>query len=209
MTKIRKLGSNFYVLQSGKVGAVATFGDTDTSYAAKPTGGAGSRGDYVPWGEKNDQLALMHQLASESPNKWSLVKVRRNFVAGRGIYTHADEKAGQGSDTLFVPKKFPSFEAWRLLADYDRVWIRKNFQYAFCGNAFVKFTFGTDKKVANMEAIDPFKIRPRKLKAGKRGYLPLSSMATWALSTINGWMTSPSRPLIQPTQPSIPFVSFI
>ena len=167
MTKIRKLGSNFYVLQSGKVGAVATFGDTDTSYYAKPTGGAGSRGDYVPWGEKNDQLALMHQLASESPNKWSLVKTRRNFVVGRGIYTHADEKAGQGSDTLFVPKKFNSFEAWRLLADYDRVWIRKNFHYSFCGNAFVKFIFGTDKKVANMEAIDPFKIRPRKLKAGE------------------------------------------
>ncbi|QHV97951.1 phage portal family protein [Spirosoma endbachense] len=167
MTNIRKLGSNFYAIQSGKVGAVVTFGNADTSYSAKSSGGAGSRGDFVPWGPKNDQLAIMHLLASDSPNKWRLVKTRRDFVIGRGIYTHIEEKAGQASDTLYVPRKFDDFETWRLLTDWDRVWIRMNFQFAFSGNVFVKFIFGTDRKLASMEIIDAFKMRTRKLKPGE------------------------------------------
>jgi hypothetical protein len=163
---IRKLGHNFYAIRGGNIGAVVTFGNADTSYAPK-SANSGSRGDFVPWGEKNDQLGLMHQLASDSPNKWELVKSRRNFVVGRGVYTHNEEKAGQGSDTLFIPRKYPEFEAWRKLAGWDRVWIRLNFQYAFSSNVFLKFVFGTDRKLATIEVIDAFKIRVRKLAANE------------------------------------------
>lgn len=167
MSHIRKLGHNFYTVHSGKVGAVVTFGNADASYA--PMGGyaAGTRGDFVPWGQKNDQLARMHQLATESPNKWRLIKTRRDFVVGRGVYAHSGQKAGQGSDTAFIPVAFPDFDAWRLRSNWDRLWIRLNMQYAFSGNVFVKLKFDVNGQMVVDSVIDAFKIRPRKVKDGE------------------------------------------
>lgn len=167
MTNIRKLGHNFYALQSGKVGAVVTFGNADTSYSAGKGGSGGGRGEHVIWGVKDEQLANMHTLATESPNKWRLIKTRRDFVVGRGIYTHNGQRAGQASDTLFVPTTFKSYEDWKVLADWDRLWIRINMQYAFSGNVFVKFVFGDGRKVVSMEVIDVFKMRIRKPKVNE------------------------------------------
>ncbi|SFD47009.1 hypothetical protein [Spirosoma endophyticum] len=167
MTKIRKLGTNVYALQSGKNGAVVTFGNADTSFSSGKGGGSGGRGEHVQWGDKDLQLGNMHKLASESPNKWRLVKTRRDFVVGRGVYTHADEKAGQGSDTLFEVKKFKSFEQWRILSDWDRVWIRQNLQYAFSGNVFLKMILEAGKKNVTYEVIDAFKMRVRKPAANE------------------------------------------
>jgi hypothetical protein len=169
MTKIRKLSSNVYAFSTGKVGAFVTFGNADTAYStnANNTPNSGSRGDHVQWGDKDAQLANMHKLACESPNKWRLIKTRRDFVVGRGVYTHKEETAGAGSPTYFKPVIFPEFELWRRLANWDRAWIRIAFQYGFSGNVFVKLIFDTAGKMEEIDAIDAFKIRPRKLAKGE------------------------------------------
>ncbi|RAJ94209.1 hypothetical protein LX87_04094 [Larkinella arboricola] len=169
MTQIRKLAHNVYTLNTGNVGAFVTFGNADIAYSpnANNTPNTGSRGDHVQWGDKDRQLANMHRLACESPNKWRLIKTRRDFVVGRGVYTHTEETAGVGSPTYFKPAIFPEFEQWRRLNDWDRAWIRICFQYGFSGNVFVKLVFGTDGKLGPVDAIDAFKIRPRKLARGE------------------------------------------
>ncbi|WP_138993962.1 hypothetical protein [Larkinella sp. C7] len=169
MTEIRKLSRNVYVLKTPGAGALVTFGNADTAYSpnANNTPNSGSRGDHVQWGDKDKQLATMHQLACESPNKWRLIKTRRDFVVGRGVYTHMDETAGPGAPTYYKPVVFDAFERWRRLADWDRAWIKIGFQYGFSGNVFVKLVFGTDGKIERIDAIDAFKIRPRKLAKGE------------------------------------------
>ncbi|MDQ1088995.1 hypothetical protein [Siphonobacter sp. SORGH_AS_1065] len=165
--KIRQITANAYTLQySKKSAALVTFGAADAAYSA-PSGGGNTRGDFVPWGAKNDQLAKMHALASESPNKWRLIKTRRDFVAGLGVYAHMGEKSKEAG-TRFVEVFSEEFEAWKEEVEFDLEFVSMCLQYAFSGNVFLKFTFDTSKKLVGIEVIDAFKVRIRGLKPGEK-----------------------------------------
>ncbi|MDR6195177.1 hypothetical protein [Siphonobacter sp. SORGH_AS_0500] len=159
--KIRQHTDKAYTIQFSKKEAVlVTFGDTDTAYSAT-AGGGSNRSDFVPWGAKNDQLSEMHLLACESPNKWRLMKTRRDFIVGRGVYAHKGEDSNKAG-LLFKPVYDPDFEAWKEDVEFDLVFISMCLQFAFSANVFIKLTFDLSKKLVGLEVIDAFKVRIRK-----------------------------------------------
>ncbi|MGA0558288.1 hypothetical protein ACO2Q8_16635 [Larkinella sp. VNQ87] len=167
MANFRKLGHNVYALSFGpkKEAALVTFGEADIS---AHTAGAGykSRSEFVPWGAKDDKLLQMHKLASDSPNKWRLIKTRRDFTTGLGVYTHAGKKS-QGAGTRFEPVVFPEFQEWKDLVNWDLEFVSMALQYAFSANAFIQLTLDPSKKLVGVDVIDAFKCRVRKLKPGE------------------------------------------
>ncbi len=167
MTNFRKLSNNVYTLGYGskKEAALVTFGEADIT---THTAGAGfkSRSEYVPWGAKDDQLTRMHKLASESPNKWRLIKTRRDFTTGLGVYTHAGKEI-KGQPTRFEPVVYPEFQIWKELVGWDLEFVSLALQYSFCANGFLQLTLDLSKKLVSVEMIDAFKCRVRKLKAGE------------------------------------------
>ncbi|RAJ92216.1 hypothetical protein LX87_05184 [Larkinella arboricola] len=167
MSTFRKLGAGVYALSFGskKEAALVTFGEADVS-AHVAGAGYKSRSEYVPWGAKDDQLVKMHKLASDSPNKWRLIKTRRDFTVGLGVYTHAGKEI-KGQPTRYEPVIFPEFQAWKDLVNWDLEFVSMALQYGFSANAFVVLTLDTSKKLADVEVLDAFKCRVRKLKAGE------------------------------------------
>ncbi|GAB3256082.1 hypothetical protein GCM10027347_17670 [Larkinella harenae] len=166
-SRITKLSSNVYTLSYGakKEAALVTFGEADIS-AHVAGAGFKTRSEYVPWGKKDDQLVRMHKLASDSPNKWRLIKTRRDFMTGLGVYTHAGKK-GKAQGTRFEPVVYPPFQAWKDLVNWDLEFVSMGLQYAFSGNAFVVLTLDLSKHLVGVEVLDAFKCRVRKLKAGE------------------------------------------
>ncbi|MBO9638780.1 MAG: hypothetical protein J7576_11455 [Siphonobacter aquaeclarae] len=164
--KIRQITDRAYTIQYNKrSAALVTFGTGDAAYSESAGGGSGSRGEHVQWGPKDEQLAKMHRLASESPNKWRLIKTRRDFLAGLGVYVHKGEKSTEVGFP-FKPVEDLAFEAWREETNFDLEFVTMCLQYAFSGQAFVKLTLGTGKKLEAVETVDAFKIRIQKPKPG-------------------------------------------
>ncbi|PMD97678.1 hypothetical protein BWI97_08700 [Siphonobacter sp. BAB-5405] len=159
----RKLASNVYALRvKGASAAMVTFGEKDSAYSGKTS--TGNEDDtYVPWGKKNDQLARMHKLATASPNTWPLIRARRNFLVGWGVYTHQG-KIDRTGKTLYKEVYSKEFDTWRDQVNFDIEFITLALEYSFSGNGFVKLTLDTNKKLAAIEVISAFKVRIRKLK---------------------------------------------
>lgn len=164
---VNQVARNVYTVTfpATKEAALVSFGDVDVS--TMNLGGTASRGEFVPWGVKDDQLVKMHKLASDSPTKWRLIKTRRDFIVGLGVYTHSGTEL-KGQPTRFEPTKFVDFETWRELVNFDLEFVSFVLQYTFCANVFVQLTLDTSKKLVAIEMIDAFKVRVRKLKPGER-----------------------------------------
>jgi hypothetical protein len=104
----------------------------------------------------------MHNLASESPNKWRLIKTRRDFVVGKGVYTFTIDGI---DETTKLPKEVgvidPKFNEFRERIELDEVIAAAGLEQSFANDVYVKMTLGLDKKIESYEVVSCFHCRVR------------------------------------------------
>jgi hypothetical protein len=161
-----KISKNMYALrfsgQGKKEAAIVTIGanSLDVANASKAPG---KKGTHIVRGEKDDILFTMHKIASESPNKWRLIKTRRDFVVGKGVYPFKL----QGFDPI---TKKPienevidiSFNEFKERVELDDVIAEAGLEQAFANDVFVKITLGLNRKIESYDVISCFHIRVEK-----------------------------------------------
>ncbi len=167
MGQVVKLNKSLYVLRQ-KNGAIVEFTNVmDTAYSARSAGGT-VRGDFVPRGKKDDVLSRMHKLMTESPNKLRLIKTRRDFVIAKGLKTRRTIVDDLGRVHEQFEVRNLAFEAFRRRVDLDPLLSEAGLQQAFCNDVFIKLTLDLKKKVEELEVLDSFHVRARRLKPGER-----------------------------------------
>jgi hypothetical protein len=167
MRNLVKISSNVYALRfknsPNREAALVTIGSNsaDVAYSGG-TGGVGTRGNFMPRGLKDTVLHTMHKLACESPNKWRLIKTRRDFVVGLGLYTFQksfDPLSSKPNEQEITSIEFDDFLERIGLED---VIAEAALQQSFGNDVYVKMTLGLDKKIESYEVVDAFHIRVRK-----------------------------------------------
>jgi hypothetical protein len=166
MRKPFKLNKHVYVTENALVefkdgGRVKDAGPAE---AVDLSIGLGS--EHEPWGIKDGILKEMHDLCSDNPTKWRLLATRRDFVIGKGLKVgleDVDEKVSKKSPEVKMVKAFlKKFDIPELLQDLA-------LQQEFSGRYFVKLVLDpATQQLADVELIDVFHCRPRKIKAGER-----------------------------------------
>jgi hypothetical protein len=164
----KKISKNVYVASyAPKAGVVVTFGKDASKAVDTANGEKSSRGtstnkaDYVPRGENDDKMLVMHKIATESPNKWQFIVTRRNFIGGLGIGLHQKEIVNK--EFKYVPVIVPEYEEWQedlFLEDYHAA---ATFQLAFGGELNVLLTLDSQtQKVKSLEVVDAMEVRAQR-----------------------------------------------
>ncbi|CAM9908853.1 unnamed protein product [Chrysoparadoxa australica] len=164
---VHKVSSNVYIVDLEGKETKVTFGSNDASYSDGKAYSTGS-GKHVAWGEKDGILNELHHLASESPNKWSMMKIRRNIIIGKGLEVLTKKKEnGEYVFSLEDDEETRAIEEFLINMRYHKLTRVKAMDYCFSGRYFIKVVLGLDLKVTSLERIDPFYCRPAKLKEGE------------------------------------------
>jgi hypothetical protein len=164
----KKLSKNTYVVSNAKIATdvIVTFGDA--SYSDTTSSRVGGIGDHVAWGEKDRILHELHELASDSPNKWRLLKTRRDFIIGLGLQVLTRSvKNGKEVFELLDDTETQAIEDWLDDSGYSKALRAKAIDYCYSGRYFLKIVLGLDLKVAKVERIDVFHCRPAKMEEGQ------------------------------------------
>ena len=172
MAAIKKVAGNVYLVSYGeKKAATVTFGKdagaaVDAAYVDKSSKVLASKGGYVPRGKDDARLLQLHQVLSDSPNKWQFVLTRRNFIGGLGIGPHQEEVVK--GELKYTPiARSPQYREWHERLELDDYLAASSYQIAFGGDLFVRLALGPNKKVESLKVVDTFQIRARKPKDGE------------------------------------------
>lgn len=166
MRNLRKLSNNVYTLrftaQGKKEAALVTIGDSNIQDIAYGSSNNSFRGNYIPRGKKDSVLIEMHKLASESPNKWRLIKTRRDFVVGKGIYPFIVSVDSATKKLIETEVTNLDFKEFKERVELDDIMSEAGLEQAFANDVYVKMTLGLDKKIESYEVISCFRCRVRK-----------------------------------------------
>ena len=172
MRNLVKISSNVYALRfpntPKREAALVTIGTNTEDVAFSGGVGSKKKGEHIPRGLKDVVLFDMHKLASESPNKWRLIKTRRDFVVGLGVYCFKIKEDFQTRKPTEIEVINNSFNEFKKRVGFDDVFSSSALQQAFGNDVFIKITLGLDKKIESYEVIDCFHIRIRTPTDGER-----------------------------------------
>lgn len=165
---LRRLSKNTYVVSNAKIatGVAVTFGG-DASYSDQTGSRSGGVGEHVAWGEKDRKLHELHELVSASPNKWRLIKTRRDFILGGGLQVRTRMvENGEEVFKLIDDAETQLIEDWLDASGYNKILKAKTMDYCYSGRYFLKIVLGLDLKPENIERVDVFHCRPAKMEEG-------------------------------------------
>jgi hypothetical protein len=145
----------------GKNPELTIDGDNFTENNGK---GKKESGDYFKRGKDDKRLLNMHQLATESPNKWQLIETKASFIGGLGfsLFERQVIDEGQHKRAKWFPVLDKDFEDWFEKMDLESYWQAASLQMAFAKELNIKVTLHTKQengKVASLEVIDNNEIR--------------------------------------------------
>lgn len=159
---VERLSKNVYVVR-GKVADVGvTFGTAhDISYDGIKSGINTGKTRHVPLGRRDETLLKFHELASKSPNKWPLLKTKRDFLLAKGIEirTRAVEN-GERVYNLVDDPETRKIEEFLDEIGYHQTLRVKAMDFCFSSRYYIKMVLGKDGKVASFERVDTFHCRP-------------------------------------------------
>ncbi|HLO43935.1 MAG TPA: hypothetical protein VK175_06345 [Leadbetterella sp.] len=116
---------------------------------------------YVPRGDKDNKLLLIHKLLDESPNKWQFLETKANFTFGKGPALFEEHE-----DVLSLQKPIKSkdFSDWvkRLRIKNLTLKTANQVVYSYELNWLVSLDAKT-KKVASVKVLDNNDVRVAKL----------------------------------------------
>lgn len=165
MVTVDKISKNVYVLTNPRIetSVEVVFGDATYSDQKAKTG----VGEHIAWGEKDQILFDLHKLASDSPNKWPLMKTRRDFLLGLGlqVVTRSIE------NDKFVYKVVDDEETWKIMdwleqSNHSTLMKKKAMDLIFSGRYFLKVINQLDGGV-KFEHVQIFHCRPCKMEKGE------------------------------------------
>ena len=167
MVTVDKLSKNTYVLTNAKIDTSVEVVFGDASYSDQHGSRLGSVGDHVAWGEKDQSLFELHKLASDSPNKWPLMKTRRDFLLGLGlqVVTRAIEN-GKITYKVIDDAETNKIIDWLDENNYNKLLKKKAMDFIFSGRYFLKVINLLDGGV-KLEHIQVFHCRPQKMEVGE------------------------------------------
>lgn len=173
-SKVKELGNGIYVAKYNGHNSVAVEFARDGKKARDASSYVNGRysnrdlvGDYFRRGEDDKQLLDMHQITTQSPNKWQLVETRAAFVAGGGLRLFKKELDANG-DEKFIPElKDKLWQPWYDKLELSDYWEAAPLQVAFSAELNVKIVLDSQtKKVASLSVIDNNDIRAERPKTG-------------------------------------------
>lgn len=168
---IKKISKNVYVVRGAMADVGVSFGtgqdigfDGIGNVSASSTGKA----KHVPLGRKDETLLKFHELATKSPNKWPLLKTKRDFLLGKGIEIRT-RKVVNGERVMLLDED-PETEAIEVFLesiDYHNTLKVKALDLCFCGRYYMKMVLAPNRQVQSLERIDPFYCRPVRMTANE------------------------------------------
>jgi hypothetical protein len=165
MVTKKKIANDVYVITNKKIdtSVLVQFGVTDASYSDQSSRRIKVKGDHIAWGPKDSVLLKFHKIATESPNKWRLLKTRRDFIIGAGIDVVTREFInGQKEFNIKSDPETQKIYQWLEDSDYSKLTRAKALDYCFCGRYFIKIILELDGSV-KLERVDVFHCRPAKM----------------------------------------------
>lgn len=216
MAEITELGNNVFLLRNeqSKAGAFVEIVPTnrDVGYGD----GLLNRGitnsidnlTHIKWGTEDAKVEQMHQLATDSPNKWRLIETRRDFLLGSGINFGIEKIDGKKKVREPLSESHPDYAA---IFDYQRA-LKKTgymadtaYQLCFSGNSFSGIPLDNFGRAELLTFNDCFETRIRALQPSERkisAYLKNASFGTSAYKKQN----SIPLPAFNPANPqAFPF----
>jgi hypothetical protein len=162
---INRFSNNVYVVK-GKVADVGvTFGTAqDIGFDGLGGSSSSNKAGHVPLGKKDETLLKFHELASQSPNKWALIKTKRDFLLGKGIEIKT-RKVVNGERVLVLEEdaETEAIEVFLEQIDYHNTLKVKALDFCFSGRYYIKMVLGKNRKVENLTRVDAFHCRPRRM----------------------------------------------
>lgn len=165
---MKKVNEKLFIHSYSPTQAVAiTFGKGDVDIydasefvAGKSDAKKTASGDYMKRGSSDDKLLQMHKIATESPNKWQLLKTQACFIGGAGFRLF--DRIVENNKEVHVPYFSAEFDDWMERLEVDDYWQAACYQLSFSAELNVLLTLGTNKKVESLEVIDNNEIRAEK-----------------------------------------------
>lgn len=165
---IHKISDKVFVVRGVKADIGVQFGaGADIGYNGI-TKTKADKADHVALGNKDEILHEMHLLVSESSNKWSLLRTKRDFMIGRGVEVRT-RVIENGEEVFKLDSDATTIEIEDFLEaiDYNKTLTTKAIDLAFSGRYYIKMTLGPDAKVEKLQRIDPFYCRPYRMLEGE------------------------------------------
>lgn len=167
MVTVDRISKSTYVLTNAKIDTSIEVVFGDASYSDQRGSRYGSVGDHVAWGEKDATLFRLHKLASSSPNKWALMKTRRDFLLGLGLQVVTRVvKDGKMVFEVQDDEETMRIYDWLEMANYNKLLKKKAMDFIFSGRFFIKVVNLLDGGV-KLQSIDVFHCRPMKKDLGQ------------------------------------------
>jgi hypothetical protein len=179
---VSKISKNVYTIQVPHFDAIISFGEnsSDVGNTAMVTTNV-LKDEHVPIGQNDDVLIRMHKLVCESPNKWRLIRTRRDFVIGKGLEIR-ESKFKDGEQVLEFIDDIDAETIGTYFRDNDLNELLSNaaLQLSFAARAYLKITFDENLQ-PKLELVDTFHarpIRPDNLAQGIQAYKLNSNFGT-------------------------------
>lgn len=163
MTTVDKISRNVYVITNPKIQTSVEVVFGDAGYSDQRATRIDGVGDHVAWGEKDQTLFELHKLASDSPNKWPLMKTRRDFLLGHSLEV-VTRKVENGEVVFKVEDDSESQKIidWIEGNNYTKLLKKKAMDFIFSGRYFLKVINLLDGNV-RLEHLSVFHCRPCKM----------------------------------------------
>jgi hypothetical protein len=168
MATVDKISKNVFVLTNPRIETSIEVEFGDATYSdQRATRLSTSTGDHIAWGEKDQILFDLHKLASDSPNKWPLMKTRRDFLLGLGlqVVTRTIEN-GKVVFNVVDDEETRKIMEWLDMSNHSKLMKKKAMDLIFSGRYFLKVINQLDGGV-KFEHIQVFHCRPCKIEVGE------------------------------------------
>lgn len=216
MAEITEVSHNVFLLRDEKTKVGAMVEIVPTSRDVAYGDGQLNRGvtnsiddlSHIRWGTDDQKVQQMHNLATDSPNKWRLVETRRDFLLGEGVGFGLLKTDGKRKVREPLSESHPDYQA---ISDYLRAlkktgyWADTAYQVCFSGNTFSGIPLDKQRRADLLTFNDCFETRIRALQANERkvsAFLKNPSFGTLAYRKSN----SVPLPAFDPSRPqAFPF----
>ncbi|MCP9765129.1 hypothetical protein [Lacihabitans soyangensis] len=126
------------------------------------------KADHVPIGNKDEIMHELHLLVSESANKWSLIRTKRDLMIGKGVEVRTRKiEAGEEVFVLDEEPETIAIEDFLESIQYKRNLRARAIDLVWGGRYYVKMTLAPNAKVERFERVDTFHCRPYRMLDGE------------------------------------------
>lgn len=166
-TKVEKISDSVFIVRGAAADIGVNFERTfDVSYSGLQS--SNLEDSHVPIGRGDKLLHTLHKISSESPNKWPLMKTKRDFLVAKGVEVKTVKREnGQKTSILGDDPETLDIEDFLEEIDYTGNLFKKAIDYVFSGRYYILMKLDLDGKVQVFDRVDVFHCRPIQLQQGE------------------------------------------